>query len=130
MKKFSLVLALLVASLLFTGCRTATVHNVHAPVSTASAKVTMAQVEKAIVIAGGSLGWQMNKVKDGLIKGTIHLRNHSATVDITYNTKDYSINYASSNNLKYDSAKNTIHSNYNGWVQNLDNAIRVQLGML
>ena len=130
MKKISLVVALMVVGLIFAGCRTSAVHNVQAPVITTSAKVTMDQVEKAIILAGGSLGWQMHKVKDGLVKGTIHLRNHNATVDIHYNTKDYSINYAGSSNLKYNSANNTIHSNYNGWVQNLDNAIRTQLSML
>ena len=39
----------------------------------------------------------------------------------------YSIDYKNSLNLKYDSTKNTIHKNYNGWIQNLDNAIQVQL---
>jgi hypothetical protein len=33
-----------------------------------------------------------------------------------------------STNLDYDG--NTIHKNYNGWVENLDKAIRVQLAKI
>ena len=33
-----------------------------------------------------------------------------------------------SSNLQYDGK--TIHSNYNGWIQNLDKAIRTQLTLL
>jgi hypothetical protein len=48
-----------------------------------------------------------------------------AVVDIKYNTKTYSIIYKSSQNLDYD-GKN-IHSNYNGWIQRLNQAIQSQL---
>ena len=57
--------------------------------------------------------------------GTLFLRSHMAKVGIQYNKTAYSINYMDSNNLKYDGSK--IHSNYNGWVQNLDRAIQTQL---
>lgn len=132
MKKTSLILAALVVGLLFTGCRTASVYNVNqAPVVAASAKsISMENVEKAIIIAGSGLGWRMQKVEEGLIKGTLNLRDHMAVIEVPYNTKEYSINYANSNNLKYNASENTIHKNYNGWIQNLDNAIRVQLNML
>lgn len=48
-----------------------------------------------------------------------------AQVDIPYNAKAYSIQYKNSANLKYDGV--SIHSNYNGWVQNLDRAIQSRL---
>jgi hypothetical protein len=132
MKKTSLVLAAIIVGLLFTGCRTATLYNVvQAPVvATASSGISMEGVEKAIVRAGGGLGWRMQKVEEGLIKGTLNLRDHTAVVDIPYTTKEYSIKYTNSNNLKYNASENTIHKNYNGWIQNLDNAIRVRLSML
>lgn len=132
MKNISLILAVLVVGLLFTGCRTAAVYNVsQAPVVATSSKIiSMQDVEKAITRAGGGLGWRMQKVEEGLIKGTLNLRDHMAVVEVPYNTKEYSINYANSNNLKYNASENTIHKNYNGWIQNLDNAIRVQLNML
>lgn len=119
-------------SLVFFGCGTPPVYNVNnnAVVVAADKKATMADVEKAIMRAGGGLGWIMKKERDGLLKGTLILRTHTAVVAITYNSQEYSINYESSVNLNYDPANNTIHSNYNGWIQNLNKAIQVQLGLL
>lgn len=130
-KLFMLVLAFGL-SLVFFGCGTPPVYNVNnnAVVVAADKKATMADVEKAIMRAGGGLGWIMKKERDGLLKGTLTLRTHTAVVAITYNVQEYSINYESSVNLNYDPANNTIHSNYNGWIQNLNKAIQVQLGLL
>lgn len=132
MKKF-LKLGLLVATVavLFTGCRTGTIHNIEAntfvPVSKS---IQMDKVAQAIIRAGAGLGWQMKKVAEGEIQGTLLLRDHMAKVKVPYTTKDYSILYQDSANLKYDASANTIHSNYNGWIQNLNNAIQLQLNML
>jgi hypothetical protein len=51
-----------------------------------------------------------------------------AVVDVNYTPQTYSITYKDSSNLGYDGQ--SIHKNYNGWVQNLDKAIRAQLGAL
>jgi len=132
MKKLVMVSIAFVLSLAFFGCGTPPVYNVNnsAVVVPADKKATMADVEKAIMRAGGGLGWIMKKERDGLLKGTLTLRTHTAVVAITYNVQEYSINYESSVNLNYDPANNTIHSNYNGWIQNLNKAIQVQLGLL
>ncbi|RDH89310.1 MAG: hypothetical protein DIZ77_16070 [endosymbiont of Seepiophila jonesi] len=90
--------------------------------------VTMDDVRKAIIRAGATLGWNMNDKGSGLVEGTIHLRSHMAQVDIPYDAQTYSIKYKNSDNLKYDGEK--IHSNYNGWIQNLDRAIKAQLSTL
>ena len=44
---------------------------------------------------------------------------------VVYDTKSYSIKYKDSSNLNYDGK--SIHKNYNGWVENLDKAIRSNL---
>lgn len=114
--------------LLMTACRTTPVHNVElAPVPTTPEKQQLAllQVEKAIVLAGNSLGWSTTVQSPGVITATIRLRDHFAAVNITYSPSNYSINYKDSTNLKYDGK--TIHSNYNGWIDNLDRAIRKNL---
>lgn len=128
--KFGLVLS--VALAFFAGCRTGTIHNIDASQFTVAnpSSVTLNAVSKEIIAAGVGLGWQMKKVKEGEIIGTLFLRTHMAQVRIPYTTKDYSIIYKSSTNLKYNAEDNTIHSNYNGWIQNLDNAIKTRLGML
>ncbi len=123
------VLFILILALGMVGCRTAPVFNVtDAPTMVTGKNVRLGDIEKAIVRAGGTLGWRMKKVKPGHIIGTLYIRKHMAKVDIKYSTKAYSITYRDSENLKYDGS--SIHSNYNGWVQNLDRAIRRELADL
>jgi hypothetical protein len=111
------------------GCRSAPVYNVEDQTIVANVNnVKLDDVKKAIIRAGGSLGWQMKADKPGHMIGTLHLREHMAQVDISYSTKSYSITYKDSQNLKYDGTN--IHSNYNGWVQNLQRNIDVQLSTL
>jgi len=114
--------------LLMTACRTTPVRNVElAPVPTAPDKqqLTLLQVEKAIVLGANALGWSTTVQSPGVIVATIRLRDHYAAVNITYSPSSYSIKYKDSTNLKYDGK--TIHSNYNGWIENLDRAIRKNL---
>lgn len=122
------VFAYLVLTVL-AGCRTSPIHNVNdAAITTASGKeLTMEQVKKAIILAGTSLKWAMADAAPGLIVGTLNIRRHQAVVDIKYDTKKYSITYNNSMNLKYDADHKRIHSNYNGWIQNLNNAIKARL---
>ncbi len=129
MRTKNLFLSLLIAlGVLLVGCRTAPVLNIEeAPVST-SAKITLKDVERAIIRAGTSLGWQMKRQGKGHIVGTLYLRNNMAKVDITFNTKSYNIKYKASQGLRYDGVN--IHSNYNGWIQRLDQNIQAQLSAI
>ncbi|MFP5419309.1 MAG: hypothetical protein ACLGHA_09150 [Gammaproteobacteria bacterium] len=120
----SFILAVISIAML-GGCRSAGIYNVSAAPVVANKSVSMDDVQKAIVRAGVGLGWQMKPVAPGLIEGTLTLRTHMAKVDIKYDTKTYSITYKDSSNLDYSGS--SIHKNYNGWVQNLDNGIRAQL---
>lgn len=113
--------------LLMVGCRGAVpIQNVEsAPIAT-NKPASLEEIEKAIIRAGATLGWQMAPRGQGKVEGTLLLRKHRAVVDVNYDAKNYSIKYKDSSELDYDGAK--IHPNYNGWIQNLDKAIRVQLG--
>lgn len=115
-------------ALLLVGCRVAPVYDVQQAPVVSARPATMAEVERAIRIAGAGLGWQMVARGPGAMEGTLALREHRAVVDIKYDTKSYSIKYKDSSNLQYDGTN--IHSNYNGWVQNLDKAIRASLSGL
>lgn len=117
-----------VAVLLLMGCRTGGIYNVQGAPVAGSKVVAMQDVELAIRRAAASLGWQIIPRAPGRAEGMLALRDHRAVVDITYDTKTYSIQYKDSSNLGYDGT--TIHANYNGWVQNLDKAIRTQLSLL
>jgi hypothetical protein len=126
--------AVIVASafaLLIVGCRSALVYNVSdAPVAVAASKanVTLDDVSRAISRAGQALGWQMKATTPGHLLGTLTLRTHVAIVDVDYSTTSFSIKYKDSTNLDYDGTE--IHSNYNGWIQNLEKGIRTQLSLL
>lgn len=124
--------AVIVASafaLLIVGCRSAPIYNVsQQSVSSSKANLSLDDVSMAIVRAGGALGWQMKVTKPGHILGTLHLRTHVAIVDVDYSTTSYSITYKDSTNLDYDGTN--IHSNYNGWIQNLQKGIQTQLNLL
>ena len=109
--------------LLLAACRYGPVQNV----SSASFDVpnlTMEQAGSAIVRGGASLGWQIREQGPGHMIATLTLRRHKAVVDITYDTSTFSIKYKDSHNLRYDGTN--IHSNYNGWISNLENAIKAQ----
>lgn len=120
MKKIMVVL--LLASLGLVGCRTfPPVHNIeHQAVA-----VNDQQKVEQTIIAGGmrARGWQISKVKDGLLLGTFTIRSHQFTVDIPYTANEYSIIYKDSENLRYDAKKNTIHPRYNRTVANLSRTI-------
>lgn len=131
-KNGAIVLALIIA---LTGCMVPISNVKDGQVKTLSGKeLTLDQVTKAIVLAGMGLKWEMNVVSPGHIIATLNLRGHQAVVDIPYSTSTYSIMYKSSVNLKptpvgqgaFQSSPDLIHSNYNGWIENLDNAIRTQ----
>jgi len=48
----------------------------------------------------------------------------SATMEVRYDTRKYSITYKDSRGLDYNGSQ--IHRIYNSWVQNFDNRIREQ----
>jgi len=99
-----------------------------APVQTASGAVpSLEQVQKIIIESGVKLGWVMAVVKPGEIQGTRNVRTHSAVVTIPFTTKNYSVLYKDSTNLKYNAAAQTIHQEYTYWIQELDNEIRARL---
>jgi hypothetical protein len=126
MGTFLLTLAIAV----WSGCTSSPLHNVKdstVPPAAMAKELKLDDVTRAIVQAGAGLGWDMRVAKPGQIVGTLRLRSHTAIVDIPYTTSSYSIIYNSSQNLNYDAEKNQIHRNYNGWVQNLDKAIRNRL---
>ncbi|RXJ79359.1 hypothetical protein [Arcobacter sp. F2176] len=129
MKNILKVSSILFLALFFlAGCRTASIYNVNNdPIEV---KASMDKVYNAIKFAGASKGWIITKVKPGLAMGKLNVRKHQAVVEIPYTEKSFSINYKSSLNLKYNSQTNQIHQNYNGWIQNLENAINLQLSML
>ena len=112
-----------VCLLVLTGCgRAAPIYNVESSPLNAPETATTAQIEQAIVKAGTGLGWEIKPDGPGHATGTLKLRTHVAIVDISYDTKSFSIKYKDSVNLNYSNG--WIHPNYSSWVHNLEKAIR------
>ena len=99
-----------------------------APIETAK-PLTLDQVQKAIIDAGIKQTWIMTPVKPGEMLGEFNVQSHQIHVLIPYTTKNYSILYKDSSNLRYDPVKRTIHVNYQKWIERLDNEIRARLRM-
>jgi len=110
---------------MITGCGTGSIYNVQ--YNKIDNQKSTEAVYTAIKEAGQSLGWKITKVKPGVAEGKLYLRTHVAVVRINYSGSAYSINYVSSKNLDYNAEKKKIHTNYNGWIQNLEKAIDVRL---
>jgi len=127
--RFRSALGVLVLALVIAGCRTAPITNVDdAVIPTVAGKtLTQEQVRSAIIRGGGALGWQMKDEGPDKLVATLLIRTHTAVVDIPYSTTSYSIKYRSSINL--DESGGKIHSNYNGWIQNLQKSINTQLSV-
>jgi hypothetical protein len=125
-KKFLLIVFIVVGGVFYSGCfaNKQPLYNIEdSPVQTLeNQEITLSLIEKAIIKAGTINHWKMQKVKDGLIVGTLIFRTYIAVIDITYSTSSYSIIYKNSTSLDYD-GKN-IHKDYNNWIKNLDNSIK------
>ena len=88
---------------------------------------TTQTVSNAIQAGCVDKGWVCREVKPGVVDASIAVRKHRATAVINYNAERYSIAYKNSTLLDYNASRNTIHRNYNRWVNNLDHAIAKNL---
>jgi hypothetical protein len=133
---FQLWFLLLVFLLVFplAACvRQSSLVNVYdAPVTwTGGSSPATAKVKNAILAACMSRGWEAREVRPGLISASLSARGkHTAVVEIPFSGTSYSIIYKDSVNLRYNAAKQTIHSQYNTWIHNLRHDINVRLAQL
>lgn len=128
MKRLTRILLIVVPALLAIGCATVPVQNIADQSIETNRPVSLQEIGNAIVRAGASLNMQMRRVRPGVIDATYAVRGVSATMEVKYSTKSYSIEYKDSQGMKYDGTN--IHKNYNGWVANLNNRIQAQLSSL
>lgn len=82
---------------------------------------SLAQRGEQIQLGAATRGWTTLPQRPGLIRATLNLRTHQAVVDIAYDTERFTIRHVSSINL--DEGGGLIHSNYNAWIQYLQQSI-------
>ena len=121
--------AALFCAVMLGACTSQPIYSVpEQPISTNIKNAGLKDVRLAIDRGAARMGWIVKEQGPNSVLATLDLRTHHAVVEITYNTKSYSIAYKESNNLNYDGK--SIHRNYNGWVHNLQNSINAQLNNL
>lgn len=88
---------------------------------------TVKQVEKAILIAGQSLNWTMDKSKDNQMIATQASNRTRMLIVIDYSATGYSIRLQESTNMGYNADQHTINPAYNKAITDLSNSIDVNL---
>ncbi len=122
----ALIASLVAVSLALVACaRSAPVNNVTA--APVHADLSQEDVGRAIIRAGSQRGWRMREEGPGHLVARLDVRDHVAEADIHYDADSYDIEYRSSDNLEYNAEAGTIHSNYNGWIENLDRDIQNEM---
>ena len=100
------------------------------PITSGSGKpLSNEQIRAAIVRGGAAHNWVASAPAGNVVRLTYSRRDHSATVQVTYSAKTYSIKYADSTNLNYsqNGGKVVIHQNYNKWINSLRQSIDANL---
>ena len=129
------LLLVLIALLAFSaGCRRTS--NVATPSGGAGAAMAQdsftAQDMRAAILKGcADKNWRAVEVDAHTIEATNLVRGkHTVVVSIPYTAQAYAINYKSSSNMGYKAKSDgtfSIHPNYNKWVNNLEQAIRMNI---
>lgn len=91
------------------------------------------QVRQAIMAAAGNKQWSVSGQADGKMNVTLNVRGkHTVVVEISYTPTAYSLIYRDSSNMKYTVQEGVpmIHPFYNRWVNDLREAIRLELNKL
>ncbi|MFK7944698.1 MAG: hypothetical protein AB8B85_17565 [Paracoccaceae bacterium] len=127
---------LLVAILAVAGCRNMPVYNPQnvsfAPSAASSSKqLRLKDFKNAIIRAGAKRGWAFTQKAPGHLIGKVTVRGkHYAEVDVLFDQEAFTINYRNSRDLKYMPENNTIHKNYNTWINNLQKDIQSEITIL
>lgn len=104
------------------GCRSAPIRDViDAPLPEAWSRLTLAQADEAIWRAGRKVGWEIERLSAGVLRGTWRYKHYSAVTTITHDLRKLSIRYEESDHLLRNGE---IHSNYNVMVGRLLDQIR------
>jgi hypothetical protein len=84
-------------------------------------------MESAIEMSLARRHWTIKERAPGRYVAELAEKKHSATIAIVYDAQNARIDYVNSSNLMYENGAGgeTIHRNYNNWVKNLANDIKV-----
>jgi len=86
-------------------------------------------LESSIEVSLARRHWQIKEHQPGKYVAELTEKGHSATVAVLYDGQSARIDYVDSQGLMYAQGADgeVIHRNYNTWVKNLANDIKVNL---
>jgi len=116
---------ILLLALLLNACRTSPIYNTENISISPRSSATKSEVSEAIWSAGRRLGWRMEKIKPGEMRGIYKKNTHRAIIAIHYDKSHFNIVYLDSEELKYDGSK--IHVYYNEWIKKLEKKIQNEI---
>ena len=96
-------------------------------------QVTRQDIEQAVKIVGATRGWKVANPTEGRMELTNVIREHTISIELTYDATGYGIRYLQSTHLLYEErgggTLRLIHGNYNGWIKDLVAGINAGLGV-
>lgn len=123
MKKLVIVV---LTMLLTASCGTKPINNVeNHPIPLTAQQLPLERIEALIIAAGQTRAWQFKREAPGYLIASQTMPKYSATVDIRFSQKAYSIMLRSSSGLREKDG--TIHARYNNWIQILQRDIDASL---
>ncbi len=116
------IISVLMLTLVLAGCSTSQrLYNVTQAV--VPTNQTTDSTADAIKKALSYKRWDVLSEEPGKIMARVKVRQHEATIAITYTEKTFSIKHVDSYLLDHNSGRNTIHRNYNKWIKLLKDEI-------
>ena len=121
------IIALSLVLIAAAACQNVPIHAVeNHPVPAAAQKLSLGEIEQAIIQAGSARRWRFERVAPGSLRATQqNTKDHEAVVDITYSQMAYSIRVNSTYRLKQEG--DTAHPRLNFWIRNLEKDIEDRL---
>jgi hypothetical protein len=101
------------------------IHDVDKPVPINVQSLPLDRIESLIVEGGTFYKWQFQRLGEGHLVATQKAPKFSATVDIYFSQQRYRIVKNATTGLR--DTGSTIHSHYNVWIRNLEQAIDARL---
>ncbi len=120
-------LIVLLAVVMLAGCayKQQPIYNPAEPIPLSAQSLPLARIE-ALIIAGAQVrAWRVERMASGQLRARQVADKYSATVDITFDQRQFRITYRDSTGLMANNG--AIHSHYNFWVRNLEADIRNKL---
>jgi hypothetical protein len=119
-------MAILGITVLLMACANEPIYDVRShPIPTRAQSLPLDRIETAIIDAGKSRGWRIDRISPGKLRAAQVQPKFSADVEILFDAKNFSIIHVNSTGMR--EANGSVHPHYNFWIRNLESDIETWL---